>query len=147
MKKKIKKSEDFYSGLDTGTLTDDTSSVTVTTSGSNTLLNGNNTLGVFNSNTGGITWANTWSNSVYGNYTITQTKYKYHILGEDVELETYSSPELISIIATLNILGEPYYRQLKLNNMSFGKELEDFIEKRLKVLKRDETIDKLIKEG
>ncbi|MCK9476871.1 MAG: hypothetical protein M0R46_13170 [Candidatus Muirbacterium halophilum] len=78
-------------------------------------------------------------------YTVTNN-FIYHILGEDIELSVYPSTDFVSFIAILNVLGESYYREFKKNNGPVVCDLEDFIEKRLKMLKRDKIIDKLVKE-
>ena len=83
---------------------------------------------------------------VYDQY-LTTNDYIYNILGEDIELSVYPSTDFVSFIATLNVLGEPYYREFKKNHGTvINDKLDEFIEKRLKILKRNKIIDKIIKE-
>lgn len=83
---------------------------------------------------------------VYDQY-LTTNDYIYNILGEDIELSVYPNTDLITFIATLNVLGEPYYREFKKNHGTvINDKLDEFIEKRLKILKRNKIIDKIIKE-
>lgn len=82
----------------------------------------------------------------YSPYTLTDN-FIYHVLGEDIELSVYPSTDFVSFIATLNVLGEPYYREFKKNHGTIiNYKLDEFIEKRLKILNRDKIIGKLIKE-
>jgi len=62
-----------------------------------------------------------------GSQGITIAKSKYYILGEYFEFERYVDHWTVSMISILNVLGKPYWEQLKMNNISFSKEIEDFI--------------------
>lgn len=76
---------------------------------------------------------------------ISVTKTTYHILGEDYEIESsYQDIQLSNVIATLNVLGEPYWRELKKNNVYFDEDLDKFIEKKLKQQRRDNNISEII---
>ncbi len=79
-------------------------------------------------------------------FTINQPIIKLHVLGEDFEMEGVLYDTILQhIIATLNVLGEPYWRELKKqDNMTFNNELEKFIELRLKHQRRNNNIDKII---
>ena len=48
------------------------------------------------------------------------------------------------MISTLNVLGKPYYDELKKNNVSFSNEIEDFLKQKFKILERDTKIDSIL---
>jgi len=75
----------------------------------------------------------------------TSTKKTYYVLGEKVDInQNFEKSLLIQLISTINVLGKPYYDQLKKNNYDFPQELEDFLEKKFKELERDDKINQLI---
>lgn len=82
--------------------------------------------------------------------TIGMTSYtrKFHVLGEDFDLSNNSGfdSNLVIIISTLNVLGRPFWEELKKQNVYLPDELKDFIEKRLVILDRDEKINSIIKD-
>ena len=94
-------------------------------------------------------------NAIYGNghgswgttATIQTPKITYVILGEEYEVESgsFMDASTASIIATLNVLGKPYWLELKKQNFSFGYDMDGFIEERIIVLDRDKKIDDLLK--
>jgi len=89
----------------------------------------------------------TTSNSlgIYGtSFNTTFSKVKYHILGEDIEVSGYLDGTTAMIISTLNVLGKPYYDELKKNNVSFCNEIEDFLKQKFKILERDNKIDSIL---
>jgi hypothetical protein len=104
-------------------------------------------------------WANstitlgTNVNAIYGNghgswgtgATITSQKTTYVILGEEYESEGYPDPTLGMAIATLNVLGKPYWLELKKQSFSFGYEMDKFIEERITILDRDKKINDILK--
>ena len=83
----------------------------------------------------------TWGGSTM-NYSINKTT--YHVLGEDIEVDDYGDPHLAIAISTLNVLGRPFYEELKKNKISFPQEMDEFIQQRLKVLERDMKIESII---
>ena len=83
----------------------------------------------------------TWGGSTM-NYSINKTT--YHVLGEDIEVDDYGDPHLVIAISTLNVLGRPFYEELKKNKISFPQEMDEFIQQRLKVLERDMKIESII---
>jgi hypothetical protein len=89
-------------------------------------------------------------NATLGNYgtsfNTTIAKAKYHILGEDVEIDGYIDGTTAMMIATLNVLGKPYYEELKKNNVSFSNKIEEYLKARFKVLERDTKIDSILEE-
>jgi hypothetical protein len=89
----------------------------------------------------------TTSNSGNMNYITTGYSYttsKYHILGEDFESNVALDGTTAVMISTLNILGRPFYEELKKNNVSFPDDMDEFIQQRLKVLERDMKIESII---
>ena len=82
----------------------------------------------------------------YGNgNTLSFAKTTYHVLGEDIEVDSYANAELGIAISTLNMLGKPFYDQLKKNNVSFPTEIEEYLEKKFKILERDRKIKDILK--
>lgn len=99
------------------------------------------------SNTGVITTSGTTGQHlVYGgstaNYSIHTT---YHVLGEDIEVDAYNDANLAIAISTLNVLGKPFYDELKKNNVSLPKEIEEYLEIKFKILERDRKIKDILK--
>lgn len=90
--------------------------------------------------------SNMTSTSNYGiNYQMSSRITKYHILGEDVEfVNMLTDYNLITIIATLNILGRPFYEELKKNGYNFPKDIEDFLQKKFKEIDREIKISQVI---
>lgn len=84
---------------------------------------------------------------VYGgstiNYSLQSTT--YHVLGEDIEVSGYADSSLALAISTLNVLGKPFYDELKKNKISFPKEIEDYLEVKFKILERDRKINDVLK--
>jgi hypothetical protein len=48
------------------------------------------------------------------------------------------------MISTLNVLGKPFYEELKKNNVSFPDDMDKFIQQRLKVIDRDKKIKDIL---
>jgi len=92
-------------------------------------------------------------NAIYGNghgswgttATIQQPKTTYVILGEELEVEGYIDMMTPLIIASLNVLGKPYWLELKKQNVHIDSKIEAFIEERITILDRDKKIDELLK--
>ena len=82
----------------------------------------------------------TWGGSTM-NYS---PKTTYHVVGEDIEVDGYGDPYLAVAISTLNILGKPFYDQLKKNNVSLPSEIEEYLEVKFKILERDRKIKDII---
>ena len=85
------------------------------------------------------------STGSYGtSFNTTIAKTKYHILGEDVEVSGYIDGTTAMMISTLNVLGKPFYDELKKNNVNFSNEIEDFLKQKFKILERDNKIDSIL---
>jgi len=84
---------------------------------------------------------------VYGGSTINYTLQKttYHVLGEDIEVDGYADPHLAVAISTLNVLGKPFYNELKKNNISLLDEIEEYLKIKFRVLERDRKINEVLK--
>lgn len=74
---------------------------------------------------------------------ISSIKNKYFILGEYFELDLYDGYLLI-MISTLNVLGRPFYEDLKKQPVYLPNELIEVIEKRLTIIERDSKIDSIL---
>lgn len=69
----------------------------------------------------------------------------YHILGEDYEVEnSYVDANLALIISTLNVLKRPFWEEIKKQSIKFDEDLENFIEKRLRIYDRDDKLESLL---
>jgi hypothetical protein len=80
-------------------------------------------------------------------YSTLSTKSTYHILGEDVEVDGYKDNHIIMIIASINVLGKPYYDELLKQGTSLPSEISTFLEKKFLILERDRKIDSIISDG
>lgn len=101
-----------------------------------------------NYNTTSTTTWNTTANLVYGGSTmnyIQVPKTTYHVLGEDIQVKYHSDPQLVVAISTLNVLGKPFYDELKKNSLTFPSEIEEYLEIKFKVLERDKKIKDILK--
>ena len=87
------------------------------------------TTGGINTNIGGSGW---YPYNTSFSYLYILGDYINNVLLNDVE---------VNMIATLNLLGEPYWIELKRLNYKFSVEIEDFIEKRIKIERRNKNID------
>ena len=116
-----------------------TSTSTITSNSTSTISISNNSGGTLTTSSGGNV------NYVTTGYSF--TKSKYHILGEEFEIDGYLDGSTAVMISTLNVLGKPFYEELKKNNVSFTDEMDKFIQQRLKVIDRDKKIDSIIKDN
>ena len=67
------------------------------------------------------------------------------MLGTDLNVKIkYGIDNIASMIATLNVLGKPYYDELKKQGFSFPNEIEDFLKVEFKILERNNKIDSVI---
>lgn len=110
-------------------------SPTTTTTTTTTTLTSNSGTILTTSNSGNINYVTT-------GYSYTPSK--YHILGEDFDSNGYLDGTTAVMISTLNVLGRPFYEELKKNNVSFPDDMDEFIQQRLKVLERDMKIESII---
>lgn len=137
MAKKLKMSSGLSSGLAAGTLLTGTSNITGTANyaANSTITLGNNVNAIYGNGQG--SWGST----------IQTPKITYVILGEEYEVESgsFMDASTASIIATLNVLGKPYWLELKKQNFSFGYDMDAFIEERIIVLDRDKKINDILK--
>lgn len=117
------------------------------TSTSNSTSNSASTISISNSNSSTLTTTTTGGNLNYVTTGYSFTTAKYHILGEDFETNGYLDGTTAVMISTLNVLGKPFYEELKKNNVSFPNDMDEFIQQRLKVLDRDKKIDSIIKDN
>lgn len=112
-----------------------------TISGQNNTITGTRTIGAYNTAIGSS------GLGIYGtSFNTSFSKTKYHILGEDVEVSGNIDGITAMMISTLNVLGKPYYDELKKNNVSFSNEIEDFLKQKFKILQREDRIDSILDE-
>lgn len=90
--------------------------------------------------------SNVTTTSNYGiNYQTSFRIKKYHILGEDVEFsDVLTDQNLITIISTLNVLGKPFYEELKKNGYNFPQQIDYFLQKKFVEIDREIKISGLI---
>lgn len=67
-------------------------------------------------------------------------KTTYHILGEDIEIDAPQDFNTTIAISTLNVLGKPFYDELKKNGVNFNEKIEEY----LKVKFRDIKIETIL---
>lgn len=79
--------------------------------------------------------------------TASLSKSTYHILGEDVEVDGYKDSSIVMIIATINVLGKPYYDELLKQGAILPSEISTFLERKFLILERDRKIDSIISDG
>ena len=84
----------------------------------------------------------TWGGSTM-NYSMNKTT--YHVLGEDIEVDGYGDQYLAVAVSTLNVLGKPFYDELKKNNITLPSEIEEYLEVKFKILERDRKIKEILK--
>ena len=72
------------------------------------------------------------------------SKNKFNILGEVYEHTGYIDGHISVAISTINVLGKPFWDELKKNEVVFPKEMEKFIEKKFIILERDKKIKDII---
>ena len=71
-------------------------------------------------------------------------KKKFNILGDVYEHTGYIDGHIAVAISTINVLGKPFWDELKKNEVVFPKEMEKFIEKKFIILERDKKIKDII---
>ena len=75
---------------------------------------------------------------------ISFAKAKYHILGEDVMVGGSKDGTTAMMIATLNVLGRPFYEELRKNDVCFPPEIEEYLQERFRVEERNEKIEEIL---
>ena len=80
-------------------------------------------------------------------YSTLSAKSTYHILEEDVEVDGYKDNTIVMIIATINVLGKPYYDELLKQGVVLPSEISTFLERKFLILERDRKIDSIISDG
>ena len=114
---------------------------------SSSTLTGTSTISISNNSGATLTTVSGGGNMNYVTTGYSFTTSTYHILGEDFESNGYLDGTTAVMISTLNVLGKPFYEELKKNNVSFPDDMDKFIQQRLRVLDRDKKIDSIIKDN
>ena len=69
----------------------------------------------------------------------------YIILGEEFKAKSYYIDlPVANVIATLNVLGKPYWDELKKQGPGLDYDMIEFIENRIKVIERDKKVDDIL---
>ena len=76
--------------------------------------------------------------------TLYSHKAKYIILGEEVEVDGYQDSTTAMMISSINIMGKPFYDDLKKQNVHLPVEIEEFLEQRFIILERDKKIEDIL---
>ena len=76
--------------------------------------------------------------------TISSNTTTYNILGEDVTVEGYKDFNTANIIATINVLGKPYYDELRKQGISLPDKIDSLLEEKFRILERDRKINSVI---
>ena len=69
-------------------------------------------------------------------------KTTYYILGENIEVVGQRDADTSIALATLNILGKPFYDELKNNGIRFCEEIEEFLKVKFRECKIDSVLKK-----
>lgn len=75
---------------------------------------------------------------------ISFAKAKYHILGEDVTVSGNKDGTTAMMIATLNVLGRPFYEELRKNDVFFSPDIEEYLQERFRVEERNDKIEEIL---
>ena len=119
------------------TLTVTSNSFGVTATSSSSLTNyGSATC----SSASSINWG-TASISTVGYFSTMSNTVTYHILGQDVEVEGYKDSVTALYISMINLMGKPFYDEVKKNGVDFSKEIEDYLSKALVTWERNRKLD------
>ena len=110
----------------------------VVSSSSGTVSN-NTSISVLNTGTSSI-----YTTSTNNTFAIYSQKAKYIILGEEFEMDGYQDSTIAIIISSINIMGKPFYDDLKKQNVNLPGEIEEFLEQRFIILERDKKIEDII---
>lgn len=68
----------------------------------------------------------------------------YHVLGEDVFVNGSKDVSTALFVSMLNLLGKPFYDEVKNQGINFPEEIEEFIKKRIISWERDKKISSII---
>jgi hypothetical protein len=88
--------------------------------------------------------SNIYTTTSSGNFAIYSQKAKYNILGEEFEIDGYQDPTISMIISSINIMGKPFYDDLKKQNLHLPEEIDNFLQEKFRILERDSKIDSVI---
>lgn len=88
--------------------------------------------------------SNIYTTTSSGNFAIYSQRAKYNILGEEFEIDGYQDPTIAIIISSINIMGKPFYDDLKKQDVHLPKEIDDFLLQKFRILERDTKIDSVI---
>lgn len=85
------------------------------------------------------------TSSVLNTSVLNSISNRYNILGEEVDLDISDHNGSFAItISTLNVLGRPFYEELKKQPISLSNEVIEIIERRLIITERERKINSVI---
>ena len=73
---------------------------------------------------------------------IQSPKTTYYILGEDIEVAGQRDAHTSIVLATINVLGKPFYDELKKNGITFCEEIDEFLKVKFRECKIDSVLKK-----
>lgn len=85
------------------------------------------------------------NNSSSSSFAIHGAKTTYHILGEDVQVQGSKDGTTAMMICTLNVLGRPFYEEMKKNGICFPPDIENHLQLKFSIEERDEKIEEILK--
>ena len=121
------------------------------TNGSNNILTGNTgTMGSITVSSGTSTAYSGTSISSgvasgYYNTISSNVSSSYDVLGEVITIDEFPNDIISQNLSLINILGWKYYDELKKNNFNFPDKISKLLERKIKVLKREEKINDIVK--
>jgi len=86
----------------------------------------------------------TTTGSANSTYTIQPQKTTYHLLGEDITVESYADHNVAQLIALINCIGWKYYEEIQKQGISFTGELKAILEQKYKAYSRDQKINNIL---
>ena len=72
------------------------------------------------------------------------SKVKYFILDEYVEVDGYSDPTTALYLSMINMMGKPFYDDVKKQGVKFPAEIEKYLEKKIISWNRNKKIDTIL---
>ena len=85
------------------------------------------------------------STSVISSTTFVGSKIIYNILGEDFEYDGFPDTTLAIIISSINVMGKPFYDDLKKQGVYLNDSIIKFLNRKFKELERENKLQILLK--
>ena len=81
--------------------------------------------------------------SSIGNIWATQ-KSKYIVFDQEVEIDGYLDTNTAMVVSLINLLGKPYYDEIKKQGISFDCKIENVMLENFKIHERDKKINTIL---